>query len=77
MGFPGQEYWSGLPCPPPGELPNPEIEFRSPVLQAGPLPSEPPGKLGDPIENSLESAEVTEKSMNQAALLDRTSSAVY
>ena len=25
MGFSGQEYWSGLPCPPPGNLPNPEI----------------------------------------------------
>ena len=26
MGFPRQEYWSGLPCPPPGDLPDPEIE---------------------------------------------------
>ena len=26
MGFSGQEYWSGLPCPPPGDLPNPGIE---------------------------------------------------
>ena len=26
MGFSGQEYWSGLPCPPPGDLPDPEIE---------------------------------------------------
>ena len=32
MGFPRQEYWSGLPCPPPGDLPNPGIEPRSPVL---------------------------------------------
>ena len=29
-GFPRQEYWSGLPCPPPGDLPNPRIEPRSP-----------------------------------------------
>ena len=39
-----QEYWSGLPCPPPGDLPNSEIEPRSPALQADYLPSEPPGK---------------------------------
>ena len=35
MGFSRQEYWSGLPCPPPGDLPNPEIEsvsLRSPAL---------------------------------------------
>ena len=39
-----QEYWSGLPCPPPGDLPNPGIKFRSPSLQEESLPSEPPGK---------------------------------
>ena len=33
MGFSRQEYWTGLPCPPPGDLPNPRIEPRSPVLQ--------------------------------------------
>ena len=37
-------YWSGLPCPPPGDLPNPGIEPRSPALQADSLSSEPPGK---------------------------------
>ena len=30
--FPRQEYWSGLPCPPPGDLPNPGIESRFPTL---------------------------------------------
>ena len=30
MGFSGQEYWSGLPFPPPGDLPHPGIEFASP-----------------------------------------------
>ena len=35
---------SGLPCPPPGDLPNPGIEPRSPVLQADSLPTEPSGK---------------------------------
>ena len=44
MGFPRQEYWSGLPCPPPGYLPNPGIEPRSSCLQEDSLPSEPPGK---------------------------------
>ena len=44
MGFSRQEYWSGLPCPPPGDLPNPGIELRSPSLQADSLASEPPGK---------------------------------
>ena len=44
MGFSRQEYWSGLPCPPPGGLLDPAVEPRSPGLQADPLPSEPPGK---------------------------------
>ena len=44
MGFSRQEYWSQLPCPPPGNLPNPGIEPRSPALQADSLPAEPPGK---------------------------------
>ena len=43
-GFSRQEYWSGLPCPPPGDLPNPGIKPRSPALQADSLPTEPPGK---------------------------------
>ena len=44
MGFSRQEYWSGLPFPSPGDLPNPGFEPRSPTFQAGSLPSEPPGK---------------------------------
>ena len=44
MGFSRQEYWSGLPFPSPGDLPDPEIEPRSPTLQADALISEPPGK---------------------------------
>ena len=39
-----EEYWSGLPCPPPADLPNPGIELRFPALQADSWPSEPPGK---------------------------------
>ena len=41
MEFSRQEYWSGLPCPPPGDLPDPEIKPGSPALQAGCLLSEP------------------------------------
>ena len=44
IGFSRQEYWSGLPCPLPGDLPNPGIKPRSPILQANSLPPEPPGK---------------------------------
>ena len=44
MGFSREEYWSGLPFPSPGYLPNPAIEPRSPALQADALPSESPGK---------------------------------
>ena len=42
MGFSEQEYWSGLPCPSPGDLPDPGIKRGSPTLQADSLPSEPP-----------------------------------
>ena len=44
MEFSRQEYWSGLPFPSPGDLPNPGIELRSPALQRDPLLTEPPGK---------------------------------
>ena len=44
MGFSRQEYWSRLPFPSPGDLPNPRIEPRAPTLQADALTSEPPGK---------------------------------
>ena len=45
MGFSRQESWSGLPCLPPGDLPNPGIKPGSSTLQADALSSEPPGKL--------------------------------
>ena len=45
MGFSRQEHWSGLPCPSPGDLPDPGIKTRSPALQADSLQTEPPGKL--------------------------------
>ena len=43
MEFSRQEYWSGLPFPSPGDLPDPGIEPGSPALWADALPSEPPG----------------------------------
>ena len=44
MEFFRQEYWSGLPFPSPGDLPNPGTESSSPTLQTDSLPSEPPEK---------------------------------
>ena len=44
MEFCRQKYWSGLPFPSPGDLPNPGIKPRSPTLQADTLLSEPPGR---------------------------------
>ena len=49
MGFSRQEYWSGLPFPSPGDLPDPGIEPRSPAMQADALTSEPPGKPLTPL----------------------------
>ena len=52
-GFSRQEYWSGLPCPPPGDLPDRRVKpvpLLSPVLQADSLPTEP---LGKPTTKSL------------------------
>ena len=44
MEFSRQEYYSGVPLPSPGDLPNPGIEPRSPPLQADSLPTEPQGR---------------------------------
>ena len=44
MRFPRQEYWSGLPFPSPGDLPNPGIEPVSPALAGGFFTTEPPEK---------------------------------
>ena len=52
MGFSRQEYWSGLPFPSPGDLPDPGIEPRPPTLQAAALASVPPGK---PLNTRIQS----------------------
>ena len=47
MGFSRQEYWTGLPCPPPGDLPDLGTEPVAPgipALHVDSLPNEPPGK---------------------------------
>ena len=57
MGFPSQDYCSGLPFPSPGDFPSPAIEPMSPVLAGGFFTTEPPGKcsiadtiiLNDPL----------------------------
>ena len=49
MGFSRQEDWSGLPCPPPGDLPDTDIELVSLALQADSLSSAPPGKPTDEL----------------------------
>ena len=53
MEFSRQEYWSGLPFPSPGDLPNPGIEPGSPALEADALTSEPPGKPNIYLYKSL------------------------
>jgi len=49
MGFPRQEYWSGLPFPSPGHLPNPEIKPVSSALTVRFFTTESPGKPLDLI----------------------------
>ena len=53
MGFSRQEYWSGLPFPLPGDLPDPGIEPGSPALEADALTSEPPGKPKELLKESF------------------------
>ena len=57
MGFSRQEYWSGLPCPPPGDLPHPAIEPRSPARTGGFFTTEP---LGNP-RRDLDEGESSKK----------------
>ena len=54
MGFSRQKYWSGLPCPSPGDLLNPGIKPKSPILQANSFPTEPkPKHLSSNMKNKL------------------------
>ena len=53
MGFPRQEYWNGLPFPPPGALPNPGIEPVSPTLAGGFFTTKPLGKPIHTVPNHM------------------------
>ena len=55
MEFYRQEYWSELPFPSPGDLPNPGIEPESPALQADSLPYEPPEYILRPKQSTYSS----------------------
>ena len=67
MGFPWQEYWSGLPCTPPGDLPNPGIELGSPALQSASSAAE---LLGKPINaHALMRAQLTTQWVLSCVLL--------
>ena len=63
MEFCRQEYWSGLPFPPPGDLPDPGIESTYPALQADSSPSKPLGKpsIDESIPLNEESVEIEKK----------------
>ena len=52
MGFSRQEYWSGLPRPPPSNRRDSGSEPLSPALQADSLPSEPPGKPSEAVQDA-------------------------
>ena len=58
MGFSRQEYWSGLPCPPPGDLPNLGMEPGSPALEADSLLTE---HQGSPNNNKYNNYSKREK----------------
>ena len=47
MGFPRQEYWSGLPFPSPGDLPDPGMETKSPALAVAEPPQKPAPLLSE------------------------------
>ena len=64
--FSRQEYWNGLPCPPPGDLPNPRIKLRSPTVWVDSLPSEPRGKPKNTGVGSLSLLQGTSWPRNRA-----------
>ena len=73
MEFPRQEYWSGLPFPSPGDLPDPGIEPESPTLEGRFFTTKPPGK---PMINNVVMASGRQKRetllLNKVLLAERT-----
>ena len=68
MGFSRQEYWSGLPFPSPGDLPNPGIEPGFPTLEADTLTSEPPGKPSGTLSIRSNSSRDASYSANESCV---------
>ena len=70
MEFCRQEYWSGLPFPPPGDLPDPGIEPTYPALQADSLPSKSLGKpsIDESIPLNEESVEIEKENQDMKNL---------
>ena len=66
-GFSRQEYQSRLPCPPPGDFPNPGIEPRSALLVDS-LPTEPPGKPNNTVVGSLSLLQGSSQPRNQTTV---------
>ena len=73
MGFSRQEYWSGLPCPPPEDFPKPGIEPTSPELAGGFFTTEPRGKKPQTqfADVQTEAKEPMSTSNKEAQLLER------
>ena len=70
MGFCRHEYWSGLPCPPPGDLPNPgtgPTSLTSPSLAGRFSPLVPPGKPHDGISEYKKQTNKQEEKNHQLA----------
>ena len=72
MEFSRQEYWSGLPFPSPGELPDPGIKPRSPALQADALPSELPEyiKQNARLDEAQAGIKIAERNINNLRYAD-------
>ena len=67
MGFSRQEYWSGLPCPPPGDLPDPGIKAVSPVTPALQVDSSTLSHRGSPYSRIIKCNYTKEEGGNQNA----------
>ena len=70
IGFPRQEYWSGLPFPSPGDLPSPGVKPESPALAGGFFTTKPPGKPGIG-ERSFKTLNASGKSGGDSVLIPR------
>ena len=65
LGFSKQEYWRGLPFPPPGDLPHPGMKLASPALAGGFFTTVPPGKG---VDGSLKCILVKKQAADQVSL---------